>query len=124
MRDLLRLDAPSGLSESFPMEAQGAAFLFDNPTESLQVEQALSGAYGMAAANLAPDREPVRRKADMADWFSAPTWQRTLVSTAAAGGKRLPGSESWLILADAYGLGRARGMRQPRADAGLSYSYI
>jgi len=53
VRDLLRLDAPSGLSASFPMEAQGAGFLFDNPAESLQVEQALSLAYGSAAASLA-----------------------------------------------------------------------
>ncbi|HTV21552.1 MAG TPA: DUF1592 domain-containing protein, partial [Polyangiaceae bacterium] len=53
VRDLLRLDEPSGLSDSFPMEAQGAGFLFDNPADSLQVEQALWGAYGAAASSLA-----------------------------------------------------------------------
>jgi hypothetical protein len=53
VRDLLRLDAPSGLSATFPMEASGAGYLFDNPADALQVEQSLWGAYGPAAATLA-----------------------------------------------------------------------
>lgn len=53
VRDLLRLDAPSGLSAAFPMEAPAAGFLFDNPADALQVEQSLWGAYGPAAATLA-----------------------------------------------------------------------
>jgi hypothetical protein len=53
VRDLLRLDAPSGLSATFPTEASGAGYLFDNPAEALQVEQSLWGAYGPAAATLA-----------------------------------------------------------------------
>jgi hypothetical protein len=53
VRDLLRLEAPSGLSATFPIEASGAGYLFDNPAEALQVEQSLWGAYGPAAATLA-----------------------------------------------------------------------
>jgi hypothetical protein len=53
VRDLLRLDEPSGLSATFPMEAPAAGFLFDNPAEALQVEQSLWGAYAPAAATLA-----------------------------------------------------------------------
>lgn len=53
VRDLLRLDAPSGLSATFPMEASAAGYLFDNPAEALQVEQSLWGAYAPAAAILA-----------------------------------------------------------------------
>jgi hypothetical protein len=53
VRDLLRLEAPSGLSATFPTEASGAGYLFDNPAEALQVEQSLWGAYGPAAATLA-----------------------------------------------------------------------
>jgi hypothetical protein len=53
VRDLLRLEAPSGLSATFPMEASGAGYLFDNRAEALQVEPSLWGAYGPAAATLA-----------------------------------------------------------------------
>jgi hypothetical protein len=53
VRDLLRLDAPSGLSATFPVEAPGAGYLFDNRADALQVEQSLWGAYGPAAATLA-----------------------------------------------------------------------
>lgn len=53
VRDLLRLERTSGLSDGFPMEAQGAGFLFDNPADTLQIEQALSAAYASAAARLA-----------------------------------------------------------------------
>lgn len=53
VRDLLRLEAPSGLSATFPTEALSAGYLFDNPAEALQVEQSLWGAYGPAAATLA-----------------------------------------------------------------------
>jgi hypothetical protein len=53
VRDLLRLEAASGLSATFPTEASGGGYLFDNPAEALQVEQSLWGAYGPAAATLA-----------------------------------------------------------------------
>lgn len=53
VRDLLRLDAPSGLSATFPVQAHSAGYLFDNPAQALQVDQALSGAYSTAASRLA-----------------------------------------------------------------------
>lgn len=53
VRDLLQLDAPSGLSSSFPVQAHSAGYMFDNPADALQVDQALSGAYANAASSLA-----------------------------------------------------------------------
>jgi hypothetical protein len=53
VRDLLRLDQPSGLSSSFPTDARTAGFLFDNHELSLQVDQVLSAAYANAAEALA-----------------------------------------------------------------------
>lgn len=53
VRDLLRLDEPSGLSASFPEQARSAGYVFDNAAAALRVEQALWGAYGPAATSLA-----------------------------------------------------------------------
>jgi hypothetical protein len=53
VRDLLRLDSVSGLSETFPADARTAGFLFDNHELSLEVDQVLSGAYASAAEALA-----------------------------------------------------------------------
>jgi polyketide synthase PksJ len=47
------------------------------------------------------------RKDDIADWFSVPTWQRTLGPTARAGEPRTRGPGRWLIFADDLGLGQA-----------------
>jgi uncharacterized protein DUF1592/uncharacterized protein DUF1588/uncharacterized protein DUF1595/uncharacterized protein DUF1587/uncharacterized protein DUF1585 len=53
VRDLLRLDAVSGLSSTFPADARTAGFLFDNHTLSLEVDQVLASAYASAAESLA-----------------------------------------------------------------------
>jgi len=53
VRDLLRLDATSGLSQTFPSDARTAGFLFDNHELSLEVDQVLAGAYASAAESLA-----------------------------------------------------------------------
>ncbi|HTV25294.1 MAG TPA: DUF1592 domain-containing protein [Polyangiaceae bacterium] len=53
VRDLLRLDATSGLSSTFPSDARTAGFLFDNHELSLEVDQVLAGAYASAAESLA-----------------------------------------------------------------------
>ena len=53
VRDLLGLDAISGLSQTFPSDARTAGFLFDNHQSSLEVDQVLSGAYASAAESLA-----------------------------------------------------------------------
>ncbi|MEY2934837.1 MAG: hypothetical protein RL033_5586, partial [Pseudomonadota bacterium] len=53
VRDLLRLDAASGSSADFPVQAHSGGYLFDNPAETLQVDQVLAGTYATAAAQLA-----------------------------------------------------------------------
>ena len=53
VRDLLRLDAPSGLSSTFPADARTAGFLFDNHELSLEIDQVLASAYSNAAESLA-----------------------------------------------------------------------
>jgi hypothetical protein len=53
VRDLLRLDAVSGLSQTFPADARTAGFLFDNDGRSLDVDQVLGAAYASAAESLA-----------------------------------------------------------------------
>jgi hypothetical protein len=53
VRDLLALDDVSGLSSVFPVQAHSAGYVFDNPADSLQVDQVLSGSYAGAAASLA-----------------------------------------------------------------------
>lgn len=53
VRDLLALDDLSGLSSVFPVQANSAGYVFDNPATSLQVDQVLSGTYATAAASLA-----------------------------------------------------------------------
>lgn len=53
VRDLLRLDAVSGLSSTFPADARTSGFLFDNHELSLEVDQVLSSAYASAAEALA-----------------------------------------------------------------------
>ncbi len=53
VRDLLRLDSVSGLSNTFPADARTAGFLFDNHELSLEVDQVLSSAYASAAEVLA-----------------------------------------------------------------------
>jgi hypothetical protein len=53
VRDLLHLSAPSGHSATFPSDALGASFVFDNVGEALTIDQALIGAYSRAAAALA-----------------------------------------------------------------------
>lgn len=53
VRDLLRLEAVSGLSQTFPADARTAGFLFDNDGRSLDVDQVLGAAYASAAEALA-----------------------------------------------------------------------
>ena len=53
VRDLLYLSAASGHSATFPSDALGASFVFDNVGASLAIDQALTGAYSRAAAALA-----------------------------------------------------------------------
>jgi hypothetical protein len=53
VRDLLRLEAVSGLSQTFPADARTAGFLFDNDGRSLDVDQVLGAAYASAAESLA-----------------------------------------------------------------------
>ncbi len=53
VRDLLYLAGPSGHSATFPSDALGASFVFDNVGGSLAIDQALTGAYSRAAAALA-----------------------------------------------------------------------
>lgn len=53
VRDLLLLDAPSGLSSTFPSDARSAGFLFDNHEVALETDQVLSQAYASAAETLA-----------------------------------------------------------------------
>ncbi len=53
VRDLLRLDGPPGLSQTFPSDARTAGFPFDNHQLALEVDQVLSGAYASAAESLA-----------------------------------------------------------------------
>jgi hypothetical protein len=53
VRDLLRLPAVSGLSQTFPADARTAGFLFDNDGRSLDVDQVLGAAYASAAESLA-----------------------------------------------------------------------
>ncbi len=55
VRDLLLLSRQSGLSATFPSDALASGFVFDNSAESLQVDQALWGAYGRAASVLAQE---------------------------------------------------------------------
>jgi hypothetical protein len=52
-KDLLRLEAPTGLSRTFPADARTAGFLFDNHAVSLEIDQVLASAYGSAAEALA-----------------------------------------------------------------------
>jgi len=53
VRDLLRLDDASGLSTDFPVQAHANGYLFDNPAQTLQVDQVLAATYATAAAQLA-----------------------------------------------------------------------
>jgi hypothetical protein len=53
VRDLLRLDATPGLSQTFPSDARTAGYSFDNDQVALEVDQVLSGAYASAAESLA-----------------------------------------------------------------------
>ena len=53
VRDLLLLDAPSGLSSTFPSDARSAGFLFDNHEVALETDQVLSQALASAAETLA-----------------------------------------------------------------------
>jgi hypothetical protein len=53
VRDLLGLEAVSGLSQTFPADARTAGFLFDNDGRSLDVDQVLGAAYASAAESLA-----------------------------------------------------------------------
>lgn len=53
VQDLLRLDAPSGLSSTFRNDPAQAGFLFGNNTETLEVDQALWGTYQRAAQQIA-----------------------------------------------------------------------
>ncbi len=53
VRDLLKLSALSGLSQTFPADARSAGFLFDNHELSLETDQVLGSAYASAAEALA-----------------------------------------------------------------------
>ena len=61
------------------------------------------GSFGVGV--LRPEADAVRRKDDIADWFSVPAWQRTIAPRADAA--QAHGQQRWLIFADGSGLGQA-----------------
>jgi len=68
-----------------------------------------------AAAGPAAVRQPAQRRPDIADWFSAPAWQESVLPARAL---PPPEAERWLVLADRCGLGAelaARLSQQGRA---------
>jgi len=108
VRDLLLLDAPSGLSSTFPSDARSAGFLFDNHEVALETDQVLSQAYASAAETLAANvTSDARKLARLVPPSSEPDRERARDFIAAFGERafRRPLEtaevERWLDLYDA-----------------------